>query len=109
MVWRQQLSYKTLAERYGRERVVSTSHPRSRKAVAQIYLDGLDQYMQWFPWSWFSSMQFIGAGGFSAVYASVISPPYDLEPTRIALKIVDDKVLNEVNPIMIGNMEGMHH
>lgn len=54
-------------------------------------------------------MQFIGAGGFSAVYASVISPPYDLEPTRIALKIVDDKVLNEVNPIMIGNMEGMHH
>ncbi|KAI7882568.1 kinase-like protein [Lichtheimia hyalospora FSU 10163] len=96
LVWRQQLSYKTLAERYGRERVVSTSHPRSRKAVAQIYLDGLDQYMQWFPWSWFSSMQFIGAGGFSAVYASVISPPYDLEPTRIALKIVDDKVLNEI-------------
>lgn len=41
-------------------------------------------------------MQFIGAGGFSAVYAAVITQPYDLEPSRIALKVVDDKILNEV-------------
>lgn len=54
--------------------------------------------MQWFPWSWFSSMQFIGAGGFSAVYSTTISQPYDLEPLRIAVKIVDDKILNEVCP-----------
>lgn len=96
VVWRQQLSYKALAERYGRERVVACTHPRARKAVAQIYLEKLDQYMQWFPWSWFSNMQFIGAGGFSAVYAAVITQPYDLEPSRIALKVVDDKILNEV-------------
>ncbi|KAG2228149.1 hypothetical protein INT45_009195 [Circinella minor] len=96
LLWRQQLSYKMLSEKYGRDNVVAASHPRAQKAVAQIYADELDQYMQWFPWSWFSNMQFIGAGGFSAVYAAVITQPYDLQPMKIALKIVDDKILNEI-------------
>ncbi|KAI8637135.1 hypothetical protein BD408DRAFT_486431 [Parasitella parasitica] len=95
-IWRQQLAYKNLAENYGLEQIVNASHPRARKAVKQIYLEGLDQYMQWFPWTWFSSMQFIGAGGFSAVYATLISPPYDVEPVKVSLKVVDDKILNEV-------------
>lgn len=85
-----------MAENYGLEQIVNTSHPRARKAVKQIYLEGLDQYMQWFPWTWFSSMQFIGAGGFSAVYAALMSPPYDVEPVKVSLKVVDDKILNEV-------------
>lgn len=95
-IWRQQLAYKNLAANYGLEQIVNTSHPRARKAVKQIYLEGLDQYMQWFPWSWFSTMQFIGAGGFSAVYAALMSPPYDVEPVKVSLKVVDDKILNEV-------------
>lgn len=70
---------------------------RARKSVKQIYLEGLDQYMQWFPWSWFSNMQFIGAGGFSAVYAVQMTPAYDPQPLRMALKIVDDKLLNEAS------------
>ncbi|KAG0188966.1 hypothetical protein DFQ28_004117 [Apophysomyces sp. BC1034] len=52
--------------------------------------------MQYFPWCWFSNMQFIGAGGFSAVYAVVLSLPYEPQPVRMALKIVDDKLLNEI-------------
>ncbi|CAO3620599.1 unnamed protein product [Mucor fragilis] len=96
-IWRQQLAYKNLAANYGLEQIVNTSHPRARKAVKQIYLEGLDQYMQWFPWSWFSTMQFIGAGGFSAVYAALMSPPYDVEPVKVSLKVVDDKILNEIS------------
>ncbi|KAG1458619.1 hypothetical protein G6F46_000261 [Rhizopus delemar] len=96
LVWRQLLSFKALAERYGQEQVVtSVKHTRARKVIDQIYLKGLDQYMQWFPWSWFSNMQFIGAGGFSAVYAVTMTPAYDFRPVRMALKIVDDKLLNE--------------
>lgn len=52
--------------------------------------------MQWFPWNWFSNMQFIGAGGFSAVYGAHMSPPYDIEPVKVSLKVVDEKILNEV-------------
>ncbi|ORX45714.1 kinase-like protein [Hesseltinella vesiculosa] len=96
-VWRQQLSYKALGSHYGVDQVVSATNPRGRKAVKQIYLENLDSYMQWFPWSWFSNMQFIGAGGFSAVYAALMIPPYDAQPTRVALKIVDDKILNEIS------------
>lgn len=96
-MWRQQLSLKTLADRYGKDYVIGACHPRIRKFVAQIYIEELDPFMQWFPWSWFSDMQFIGAGGFSAVYAATISPPYELESTRVALKVIDDKLLNEVS------------
>ncbi|KAF7727723.1 hypothetical protein EC973_007181 [Apophysomyces ossiformis] len=95
-LWKRQLSYQVLAERYGREKVIAATHPRARKAVQQLFLDGLDGYMQYFPWSWFSNMQFIGAGGFSAVYAVVLSLPYEPQSTRMALKIVDDKLLNEI-------------
>ncbi|KAI8070347.1 kinase-like domain-containing protein [Gongronella butleri] len=96
-VWRQQLSYKSMAAKYGADQVINATNPRAKKAVKQIYLESLDSYMQWFPWSWFSNMQFIGAGGFSAVYAALMSPPYDAQPTRVALKIVDDKILNEIS------------
>ncbi|CAO3626343.1 unnamed protein product [Cunninghamella blakesleeana] len=96
-IWRQQLSYKSLAMRYGKEQVINSTNIRARKAVKQIYLEELDSYMQWFPWGWFSNMQFIGAGGFSAVYAALMTPPYDIQPTQIALKIVDDKLLNEIS------------
>lgn len=96
MLWRQQLSFKTLAEIYGQEQVVKTVHPKARKAVHHIYKEGLDKYMQWFPWSWFSNMQFIGAGGFSAVYSVCMIPVYDPQPFDMALKVVDDKLLNEV-------------
>ncbi|KAI9321579.1 kinase-like domain-containing protein [Dichotomocladium elegans] len=95
LIWRRQLSYKLLAEKYGKERVVMSAHERARKAIAQIYRDKLDPYMQWFPWTWFSNMQFIGAGGFSAVYAAVMTQPYDLAPVQRALKVVDEKILNE--------------
>lgn len=77
--------------------MINASHPRAKKAVKQIYLEGLDQYMQWFPWSWFSNLQFIGAGGFSAVYASSMIPPYDIQPLKVALKVIDEKILNEVS------------
>ncbi|CAO3617516.1 unnamed protein product [Cunninghamella echinulata] len=96
-IWRQQLSYKSLAMRYGKEQVINSTHIRARKAVKQLYLEELDSYMQWFPWGWFSNMQFIGAGGFSAVYAALMTPPYDIQPTQVALKIVDDKLLNEIS------------
>ena len=97
IVWRQQLSLKCLADCYGQERVMAAAHPRARKAIHQIYLENLDAYMQWFPWSWFSEMQFIGAGGFSAVYSVNTMPAYDPQPQKMALKIVDDKLLNEVS------------
>ncbi|KAL7319388.1 hypothetical protein PS15m_002527 [Mucor circinelloides] len=97
MLWRQQLSFKALADNYGQDQVVTAVHPRARKAVSQIYKENLDKYMQWFPWSWFSEMQFIGAGGFSAVYAVYMTPAYDPQPLRMALKIVDDKLLNEIS------------
>ncbi|CAO3686890.1 unnamed protein product [Rhizopus stolonifer] len=97
LIWRQQLSFKGLADRYGYDRVISSiSHLKARKAIHQIYLEGLDKYMQWFPWSWFSGMQFVGAGGFSAVYSVTMTPTYDFQPVRMALKIVDDKLLNEI-------------
>lgn len=59
--------------------------------------------MRWYPWSWFSDLVFLGAGGFSAVYAAHVQLPYDV-PTKngvsrkrpVALKVVDEKILNEV-------------
>lgn len=97
MVWRQQLSFESLSDHYGQDQVIASVHPRARKAVTQIYCEHLDKYMQWFPWSWFSNMQFIGAGGFSAVYSVHMTPAYDPQPLRMALKIVDDKLLNEAS------------
>ncbi|SAL95824.1 hypothetical protein [Absidia glauca] len=85
-----------LASKYGTEQVINATNPRAKKAVKQIYLEDLDSYMQWFPWTWFSNLQFIGAGGFSAVYSATMSPPYDVQPTQVALKIVDEKLLNEI-------------
>jgi hypothetical protein len=57
--------------------------------------------MRWFPWRWFSDITLIGAGGFSAVYFAVLKPPYEVhdsvEDRIVALKVVDDKILNEVS------------
>ncbi|ORZ25590.1 kinase-like domain-containing protein [Absidia repens] len=98
LLWQQQLSMKTLAEEHGKEKVIMASHPRARTAIRHIFQEGLDQYMQWFPWPWFSDMVFIGAGGFSAVYSCQIDPTYEiLNSARMALKIVDDKLLNEIS------------
>jgi hypothetical protein len=60
--------------------------------------------MRWYPWRWFSDLVFLGAGGFSAVYAADVTLPYDIKSTTnfgfqkraVALKVVDEKILNEV-------------
>lgn len=101
MIWRQQLSFQSLAEMYGQEQVIKAVHPRARKAVRHMYNKELDKYMQWFPWSWFTNMQFIGAGGFSAVYSVHMTPVYNPQLIDMALKIVDDKLLNEVKSIVV--------
>lgn len=62
--------------------------------------------MRWYPWRWFSDLVFLGAGGFSAVYGADVTLPYDApekgkrfgtQRRAVALKIVDDKILNEVS------------
>lgn len=48
-------------------------------------------------------MQFLGCGGFSAVYSATLKLPF-ISPTtelKVALKIVDDKVLNEAGCIHV--------
>ncbi|KAI8073152.1 kinase-like domain-containing protein [Gongronella butleri] len=98
LLWRQQLSMKALADLFGKEKVINASHPRARTAVQHIFDESLDPYMQWFPWPWFANMQFIGAGGFSAVYSVDMRPTFEtLAPIRMALKVVDDKILNEIS------------
>ncbi|ORX50452.1 kinase-like protein [Hesseltinella vesiculosa] len=98
LLWRQQLSMKALAENHGSEAVIQASHPRVKTAIRHIFHERLDPYIQWFPWSWFANMIFIGAGGFSAVYAVDMLPTFEtLSPTKMALKVVDDKVLNEIS------------
>ncbi|KAI9277846.1 kinase-like domain-containing protein [Sporodiniella umbellata] len=97
LVWKQQLSFKSLGDKYGCEKVIaSIKHTRACKAIHQIYLEKLDGYMQWFPWSWFSNIKFIGAGGFSAVYSANMTPVYDFQSVQMALKVVDNKLLNEI-------------
>ncbi|KAI8078831.1 kinase-like domain-containing protein [Halteromyces radiatus] len=98
LLWRQQLSIKHLAEQHGKDKVIMAIHPRARTAVRHMFEQDLDGYMQWFPWNWFSNMIFIGAGGFSAVYSCDMNPTFEiLQTTKMALKIVDDKVLNEIS------------
>ncbi|KAH8556620.1 kinase-like domain-containing protein [Umbelopsis sp. PMI_123] len=98
--WRQNTSYKILADSYGQEKVIAAAIPRSRRAISQIYEDGLDPFMRWFPWRWFSDITLIGIGGFSAVYFAVLNTPYEVhdsvEDRIVALKVVDDKILNEI-------------
>ncbi|KAI9286870.1 kinase-like domain-containing protein [Umbelopsis sp. AD052] len=98
ITWRQAISYKALGDLYGVQNVVENTHPRAKKAITQIFQDDLSQYMRWYPWRWFSNMQFIGCGGFSAVYSATLRLPFLYANTdlKVALKIVDDKVLNEI-------------
>lgn len=61
--------------------------------------------MRYYPWRWFSDLVYVGAGGFSSVYAANIALLFDVpEPGRtfgtykrgVAIKVVDEKILNEV-------------
>ncbi|CAO3609044.1 unnamed protein product [Cunninghamella echinulata] len=98
LLWRQQLSLKSLAEHHGKQAVIEASHPRAKSAIEHIFKEDLDQYMQWFPWNWFSNMIFIGAGGFSAVYSVDMIPTFEMaNGSKMALKIVDGKILNEIS------------
>lgn len=71
-----------------------------------IFNNGLESYMRWYPWRWFSDLVFIGAGGFSAMYAADVTLPYDApekgkqfgnQRRAVALKVVDEKILNEAS------------
>jgi hypothetical protein len=62
--------------------------------------------MRYYPWRWFSDLVYVGAGGFSSVYAANIALLFDVpEPGRtfgtykrgVAIKVVDEKILNEVS------------
>lgn len=66
--------------------------------------------MRWYPWEWFSDLVFLGAGGFSAVYAANVLLPYDVPNEKgefgkqrrvVALKVVDEKILNEVRNYIV--------
>lgn len=98
ITWRQAISYKSLGALYGVDNIITHTHPRAQKAVNQIFQDDLSQYMRWYPWRWFSDMQFIGCGGFSAVYSANLKLPFIPvnNVLKVGLKIVDDKVLNEI-------------
>lgn len=85
--------------------LITSFHPKSHNALVAIFDHGLEGYMRWYPWRWFSDLVFLGAGGFSAVYGSDVILPYDApekgkrfgtQRRAVALKIVDDKILNEV-------------
>lgn len=108
MPWRQAISFESLSELASDDVVslINSFHPKSHKALNAIFNHGLESYMRWYPWRWFSDLVFLGAGGFSAVYAANVTLPYDislqqdgsigLETRAVALKVVDEKILNEV-------------
>lgn len=100
--WRQAISFESLTEMANDDamRVIRSFHPKSHSALTAIFNHGLESYMRWYPWSWFSDLVFLGAGGFSAVYGAHVELPYDVPtPFRkrtVALKVVDEKILNEI-------------
>ena len=70
--------------------------------------------MRWYPWRWFSDLVLVGSGGFSAVYGANISLLYDVSETGqqfgvqrrpVAIKVVDEKILNEVCMICIWELK----
>ncbi|KAI8387942.1 kinase-like domain-containing protein [Radiomyces spectabilis] len=106
--WRQALSFESLIElaNNNTSTVINSFHKKSHNALNAIHEHGLERYMRWYPWRWFSDLVLVGSGGFSAVYAANISLIYDVPiggqqlfgTTRrqVALKVVDEKILNEI-------------
>ncbi|KAG0167764.1 hypothetical protein DFQ28_005661 [Apophysomyces sp. BC1034] len=107
IAWRQALSYENVLELANGDitTLVSSFHPKSHRAITAIHEHALNRYMRWYPWRWFTDLVFLGAGGFSAVYAAKVMLPYDVPEEGqafgsrmrpVALKIVDEKILNEI-------------
>lgn len=105
--WRQAICFESLSELANDDvkTLITSFHPKSHTALIAIFDHGLEGYMRWYPWRWFSDLVFLGAGGFSAVYGSDVILPYDApekgkrfgtQRRAVALKIVDDKILNEI-------------
>lgn len=108
MPWRQAISFESLSELANDDvkTLIESFHPKSHNPLMAIFDNGLEGYMRWYPWRWFSDLVFIGAGGFSAMYAADVTLPYDApekgkkfgnQHRAVALKVVDEKILNEVN------------
>lgn len=107
IAWRQALSFETLLElaQGDKSLLIQSFHPKCHRVLAAIFNHDLARYMRYYPWRWFSELVFIGAGGFSAVYAANIALLFDVpEAGRtfgtfkrgVAIKVVDEKILNEV-------------
>ncbi|KAI9481708.1 MAG: kinase-like domain-containing protein [Benjaminiella poitrasii] len=105
--WRKAICFESLSELANDDvkALITSFHPTSHSALVSIFDHGLESYMSWYPWNWFADLVFLGAGGFSAVYASDITLPYDVtekgkefgtQRRAVALKVVDEKVLNEI-------------
>ncbi|CDS11625.1 hypothetical protein LRAMOSA03888 [Lichtheimia ramosa] len=107
IAWRQALSYESIAELADGDttRIIQSCHPKCQKSVEAIYKYDLAPYMRWYPWRWFSDLVLIGSGGFSAVYAAHVALLYDASQDGqtigqhkrpVAIKVVDEKILNEI-------------
>ncbi|ORX42924.1 kinase-like protein [Hesseltinella vesiculosa] len=107
IAWRQALSLDSLLllAQGNQQRLIQSFHPKCHRVLQAIFHHDLARYMRFYPWKWFSDLVFVGAGGFSAVYAANISLLFDVpEPGRtfgslkrgVAVKVVDEKILNEI-------------
>lgn len=101
------MSYESIAELADGDttKIIQSCHPKCQKSVEAIYKYDLAPYMRWYPWRWFSDLVLIGSGGFSAVYAAHVALLYDASQDGqvigqhkrpVAIKVVDEKILNEV-------------
>ncbi|ORZ23147.1 kinase-like domain-containing protein [Absidia repens] len=107
IAWRQALSFESLLGLAHGDRtlLIQSFHPKCHSVLTAIFNHDLARYMRYYPWRWFSDLVFVGAGGFSSVYASNIALLFDVpEPGRtfgtykrgVAIKVVDEKILNEI-------------
>ncbi|KAI8047154.1 kinase-like domain-containing protein [Gilbertella persicaria] len=104
--WRQALCFESIIELTNDDMkcLLDSFHPKCHKALKAVFACGLERYMRWYPWRWFSDLVFLGAGGFSAVYRAQVYLPYDApdhclfgsQPRTVVLKLVDEKILNEI-------------
>ncbi|KAI8981924.1 kinase-like domain-containing protein [Mycotypha africana] len=106
--WRQAINFESLSELANDDvkTLITSFHPKAHSTLICIFDHGLEGHMRWYPWRWFSDLVFLGAGGFSALYAAEVALPYDVpekgkafgtQRRAVALKVVDEKVLNELN------------
>ncbi|KAI9302647.1 kinase-like domain-containing protein [Cunninghamella echinulata] len=107
IAWRQALSFETLLElaQGDKSLLIQSFHPKCHRVLSAVFNHDLARYMRYYPWRWFSELVFVGAGGFSAVYAANIALLFDVpEAGRtfgthkrgVAIKVVDEKILNEI-------------